>query len=111
MKNKQGGFTQKVQRAIKRGNLLKAMTEELSRQDEEVQDWWEQHRYIKACELNSSHIIVEHMGRRVKTFKIKNIEPPRGRLDRTVRVEVRGGDLGSRTRWAYHVGDEVLVKA
>lgn len=111
MKSKNKGFLDEVQRGVKRARLLKAMTDEVMRQDDDAFDWWTQHRWIKASQLNASHIIVERFGRRIKTFKIREVEPPRGRLDRTVRVEVRGGDHGSRTRWAYHVDDEVLVKA
>lgn len=74
------------------------------RREQQHRDYWAKHVRVKADQLRGSQTIVEYTGRREKTYRIARVDPPRGRLDRTVRVHIIGGPS-----WAYHPGDEVLV--
>jgi hypothetical protein len=57
--------------------------------------------WFRASELAGGEIIVG----RGKTHRVAKVQPPRGRLDRVVRVEIKGGEM-----WSLHPGDEVLVR-
>ncbi len=87
----------------------KSFNDAVAEDHKRIEQQQRQYSYPRASALRKGMVIAEPRGGRIVKRKVMEVEPPRSRFDRCVRVTVGSG--GDRKHWAYHAGDEVMVVA